>query len=81
MKLHADVYDKLYLWVLFLCAFLEELIVVDDLCVYMCWHLIILTIDYFFRYITPEKFYVEPIGTKVLLVVDRVSQQIYTQGN
>ena len=34
-----------------------------------------------FRYATPEKFYVEPAGTKVLLVVDRVSQQIYTQGN
>lgn len=40
-----------------------------------------LIIDCFFRYITPEKFYVEPIGTKVLLVVDRVSQQIYMQGN
>lgn len=33
------------------------------------------------RYATPEKFFVEPVGTKVLLVVDRVSQQIYTQGN
>lgn len=43
--------------------------------------LIIFQINCFFRYITPEKFYVEPIGTKVLLVVDRVSQQIYTQGN
>lgn len=32
------------------------------------------------RYATPEKFFVEPVGTKVLLVVDRVSQQIYTQG-
>lgn len=42
---------------------------------------IILAINCFSRYITPEKFYVEPIGTKVLLVVDRVSQQIYTQGN
>lgn len=43
--------------------------------------LIIFQINCFFRYITPEKFYVEPIGTKVLLVVDRVNQQIYTQGN
>lgn len=34
-----------------------------------------------YRYATPEKFYIEPVGTKVLLVVDRVSQQIYTQGN
>jgi len=33
------------------------------------------------RYATPEKFFVEPVGTKVLLVIDRVSQQIYTQGN
>ncbi|XP_015608691.1 phosphatidylinositide phosphatase SAC1 [Cephus cinctus] len=30
-------------------------------------------------YITPEKFYIEPVDTKVLLVVDRASQQIYTQ--
>ncbi|XP_076297594.1 phosphatidylinositol-3-phosphatase SAC1 [Lasioglossum baleicum] len=35
--------------------------------------------DKLYLYITPEKFYVEPVGTKVLLVVDRVSQQIYTQ--
>ena len=40
MKLHTDVYDKLYL------------------------------------YITPEKFYVEPIGTKVLLVVDCCLSQL-----
>ncbi|XP_043266866.1 phosphatidylinositol-3-phosphatase SAC1 [Venturia canescens] len=32
-----------------------------------------------YLYATPEKFYVEPVGTKVLLVIDRVSQQIYTQ--
>ncbi|XP_033230794.1 phosphatidylinositide phosphatase SAC1 [Belonocnema kinseyi] len=35
--------------------------------------------DDLYLYATPEKFYVEPVGTKVLLVVDRVSQQIYTQ--
>lgn len=35
--------------------------------------------DNLYLYATPEKFYVEPVGTKVLLVVDRMSQQIYTQ--
>ncbi|KAI4496523.1 PREDICTED: phosphatidylinositide phosphatase SAC1 isoform X1 [Polistes canadensis] len=35
--------------------------------------------DNLYLYATPEKFYVEPVGTKVLLVVDRVSQQVYTQ--
>ncbi|XP_051170756.1 phosphatidylinositol-3-phosphatase SAC1 [Leptopilina boulardi] len=35
--------------------------------------------DDLYLYATPEKFYIEPVGTKVLLVVDRVSQQIYTQ--
>lgn len=35
--------------------------------------------DDLYLYATSEKFYVEPAGTKVLLVVDRVSQQIYTQ--
>ncbi|XP_046738405.1 phosphatidylinositol-3-phosphatase SAC1 isoform X1 [Diprion similis] len=35
--------------------------------------------DDLYLYATPEKFYVEPVGTKELLVVDRVTQQIYTQ--
>ncbi|XP_012271455.1 phosphatidylinositide phosphatase SAC1 [Orussus abietinus] len=35
--------------------------------------------DDLYLYTTPEKFYIEPLGFKVLLVVDRVSQQIYTQ--
>ncbi|KAF7411864.1 hypothetical protein HZH66_000760 [Vespula vulgaris] len=35
--------------------------------------------DNLYLYATPEKFYVEPAGIKVLLVVDRVSQQVYTQ--
>ncbi|EGI61638.1 SAC1 phosphatase, partial [Acromyrmex charruanus] len=35
--------------------------------------------DSLYLYATPEKFFVESVGTKVLLVVDRVSQQIYTQ--
>ncbi|KAG7213734.1 hypothetical protein KM043_002968 [Ampulex compressa] len=35
--------------------------------------------DNLYLYATPEKFYVEPVGTKVLLVVDRLTQQIYTQ--
>ncbi|XP_011141831.1 phosphatidylinositide phosphatase SAC1 isoform X2 [Harpegnathos saltator] len=35
--------------------------------------------DNLYLYVTPEKFFVEPVGTKVLLVVDRVSEQIYTQ--
>jgi hypothetical protein len=34
-----------------------------------------------FRYITPEKFYVEALGHgKELLVIDRVSQEILLQG-
>jgi hypothetical protein len=34
-----------------------------------------------FRYITPEKFYVEALGDgKELLVIDRVSQEILLQG-
>jgi hypothetical protein len=34
-----------------------------------------------FRYITPEKFYVEALGDgKELLVIDRVSQELSLQG-
>jgi len=38
-------------------------------------------LPFLFRYITPEKFYVEPFDrTKGLLVIDRVSQEISLQG-
>jgi hypothetical protein len=31
----------------------------------------------FFRHITPEKIYIEPLGADGLLIIDRVTQEIY----
>ncbi|XP_016845504.1 phosphatidylinositide phosphatase SAC1 [Nasonia vitripennis] len=35
--------------------------------------------DDLYLYATPDKFYIEPVRTKILLVIDRTSHQIYTQ--